>query len=587
MHCARCFFYEGDVGDEMCVRCGRAFMPEANVYLGLLLLVTGGSAWTLRGLLVGRPDLFFRPDLDLGAWATHPVSLVQHPAYGLVMGAWLAMLAVAPILTAVMYGKRGGWLLCFFVALVGPSVWLAAAAAVGVWIAGGHTLRLGSKLASGLLAVVPSVAWWFLATWHSDVPDLPRTLDSMRYVAPLSATSFAGLAVTVVVAVGWADRWHVRWPGAILTLLAAGPALGLLAAVGIDEVQHEMLPEAPAAPVPRIIEAYRSFLARHEEGRAATRVRAKLALALEDAEARGLGLPPDTPSAQYVWTRLLERDPESRWALEARLHLADIRAAEGLLDEAERLYGEVLVRLASPPPSEPEKAPLADFSLLRDLFSVGEKLRRQRTVGRLRRVRRQALMHGALLSENRRPAAETETALARYFRALRHRGTNAFRGALIAAREADPEGPLADNVAQELALFEIDDYARIEKLQAVAETYPGSDGAMLARLAAADTLIGRASMDPAAPAAARNLLLEVRHGLRRRRDANPDDPYALALAEGVERRLAVTPEPEPQPDTEPEPGPEPEPPGPETEPEPGPETGPGPAPEPETPTDET
>ena len=66
MHCAKCFFYESDVGDETCARCGRAYMPEANVYLGLMLLVTGGLAWTLRALVTGSPDLLVRPTLDLG-----------------------------------------------------------------------------------------------------------------------------------------------------------------------------------------------------------------------------------------------------------------------------------------------------------------------------------------------------------------------------------------------------------------------------------------------------------------------------------------------------------------------------------------
>ena len=69
MHCAKCFFYETDVGDEVCNRCGRAYLPEANVYLGLIVLATGGLAWTLRHLLTGQTDPFVRPVMDLGAWA--------------------------------------------------------------------------------------------------------------------------------------------------------------------------------------------------------------------------------------------------------------------------------------------------------------------------------------------------------------------------------------------------------------------------------------------------------------------------------------------------------------------------------------
>ncbi len=42
MHCARCFFYETNVGDEVCDQCGRAYLPGANVYLGLLVLRARG-----------------------------------------------------------------------------------------------------------------------------------------------------------------------------------------------------------------------------------------------------------------------------------------------------------------------------------------------------------------------------------------------------------------------------------------------------------------------------------------------------------------------------------------------------------------
>ena len=168
MHCAKCFFYETDVGDEVCDRCGRAYLPEANVYLGLMVLVTGGLAWTLRHVLTGHVDPFVRPQVDLGAWAAWPVSIVDCPAYGFVLGGWLAMLAAAPILTGMMYGKRGGWLLALVIAALGPSVVLAAVIALGVWIAAGQTLRLRSKLSSALLGLAPIIIYWFVATALTD-----------------------------------------------------------------------------------------------------------------------------------------------------------------------------------------------------------------------------------------------------------------------------------------------------------------------------------------------------------------------------------------------------------------------------------
>ena len=577
MHCAKCFFYEGDVGDEACARCGRAFLPEANVYLGLLVLVTGGLAWALRSLLVLSPDPFARPALDLGAWATHPPViigqaaygfLVAHPAYGLVMGGFLAMLSVAPIMTAVLYGKRGGWLLCVFVALLGPSPMLAAVSAFGVWIAGGHTLRLTSKLASGLLGLTPVVVYWIGVTWRSDVPHLSRTLDSMRYVAPLAATATGAAAIALVVAMGRADRWHVRWPAAILSVLTVGPVLALLATVGVDRIRYQMLPGPGEAPIADLAAEYGAFLQRYPRGQTAARVRAELALALEAARAdapavasategpdgaarrpAGGQAPADllsVQSIQYLWSQLLEQAPRSAWAVDARLHLADLAAAQGLFREAARFYQEAIERTTPEAlreafglaPSALEDDPLTRFTLLGDFFTVGRRLRARETARRLEDVRRQALGHYAVLHENRRPSAPAERALALYFAALSLRGTSGYPDALVKAREADPEGPLADNVALDLARFETIEEKRIGNFKAVAARYPGTDGALLARLAAAETLVPRGPADPAALPAARDLLLGVRDDLAARLKADPNDPYAAALDDLVEKKIS-------------------------------------------------
>lgn len=567
MHCVKCFFYEGDVGDETCARCGRAFLPEANVYLGLLLVVTGGLAWALRSLLALSPDLFVRPTLDLGAWAAWPPVtigqgtygfLVACPAYGFVMGGFLAMLTATPIMTAVLYGKRGGWLLCLCTAILGPSVLVAAVSAFGVWMAGGHTLRLTNKLASGMLGLAPAVVYWIGVTWQSDVPNLSPTLDSLRYVAPLAATAFGAAAVALVVAVGRADRWHVRWPGAILSVFTIGPVLALLATVGLDRIRYEMLPRPGESPIADLVAEYGAFLARYPRAETAARARAELALALEQARAQApqaaqtptpAPTPADPLSAQYIhylWSELLEQSPGSPWAVDARLHLADFAAAQGLFGEAERFYQETADRTTPErlraafglKPSALEDDPLADFTPLKGLFTVGRRLQAKETARRLEGVRRQAMMHLALLRENRRPAGPADRALALYFAALTVRGTSRFPDALLKAREADPDGPVADNVAMELALFEAIEDKRVEGLKAVAARYPKTDGAMRALLAAAETLVPRGPADPAALPAARDLLLAVQADLAARRQADPDDPYVAALGDLVEKKIS-------------------------------------------------
>jgi len=558
MHCARCFFYESDVGDDTCNRCGRAYLPEANVYLGLVLLVTGGGAWTLRNLLTGQADLFVRPAAGLGLWATWPVSLVNCPAYGFVIGAWLAMLAVAPILTGILYGKRGGWLTAIVIALLGPDTGLAAAAALGVWIAAGWTLRLQSKLASALLGLLPPAAYWFatvalpgagraepaaaLASPSAATTGaLAPALRSLAYVPPITAVVIAAGAAALLVAVGRADRWHVRWPAAVLAILVTAPVVAVPAFVGMDEIRYGLLqdPNPPsfgssAVPLPQM-DRLQTFLARHPASPHATEVRARLATDIErlSSGARSGATP---RRSEEIWQELLSRNPDSVWAADARVHLGDAAARQGLFVQAEEAYRRAIAQATLI--AAPAGDPLAEFNLL-DLFSIGKAFKARADAEHLRAVRDDALMHLALILENRKDTQDNSRALALYFVA-RAAGTNSYRQRLRAVLEADPGGPLADNVAYDLAMAEVDnpkDMRRVEQLQKVIESYPKTDGALLARVAAARSLISRAASEPAAPREARRYLEEAQGELARREATNPLDPYVAALSDTVKKEL--------------------------------------------------
>jgi hypothetical protein len=571
MHCAKCFFYETSVGDEVCNRCGRAYLPEANLYLGLLALVTGGAAWTLRNLLTGQADPLARPTLDLGAWVTWPVSIVECPAYGLVLGAWLAVLAVTPILAGIMYGKRGGWFLVIVEALVGPSLGLAAVTALGVWIAAGWTLRLQTKIVSALAGLAPVAAYWFVATALTDLgkgspaatavaPLVPRVLapalHSMVYVPAVTAVVVAVAAGLLAVGMGWVDRWHVRWPAAALAVLAVGPALALVAFVGVDEIRYGLLGQAAAGDLPAgqagstgraglasvpgeaalasEMNRFQQFLGRCPGSPRAAEVRARLAADIEQIE--NGSAPGAVPcGSDEVWQELANRHPKSPWAVDARLHLGDAAIRRGAFEQAEPFYRTALAQTAYIAP--PAEDPLADFSVVWDLFTIGAELRARQDAEHLRSVRRELLMHLALILENRQGTPNAGRALAMYFVALGLKGTSLYRDRLLAVAEADPKGPLADNVAYDLAMLETDDVRRLEALRQVAAAYPGEDGAMLALMAAARSLVTRAATDPAAMRQARKYLAEVQADLARRGARNLLDPYVAALGDAVEKEL--------------------------------------------------
>jgi len=557
MQCARCFFYDNDVGDEVCRRCGRAYLPEANVYLGLLLLLTGSVAWILRQLLTGSADPFIRPALDLGAWATWPPSIVDHPAYGLVMGGYLAMLAVAPIMTSILYGKRGGLLLAIIEALVGPSLLLAGAAALGVFVAASWPLRLHSKLVSVLLGLIPSAVWWFTATALSKVDRIAPALAGMIYVPPVAAVALAVLAAVGLVLIGKADRWHVRWPGTVLALVIIGPVVALLALVGVDEIRYQMMRKDLDSHPNRLQwqdDPCRQFIKRYPKSPRAAEVRAQLALALEDAVAQAavtgsVLVPAEKP--EMIWMELIAQNPDSPWAIDARLHMGDIAAGGGDFSLAHRYYGEALDHTTGVQPAHED--PLADFSVLGDYFTIGAELRAHEAADHRLTARQTSLMRLALLGENK-PASDTANkAMALYFKSLGY-PTADRRRMLLKAQEADPSGPLADNVVHDLAMLEPGDEDRLAKLEALAASRARTDGALLAHLSAAEILIARATSprppaDSSGLARAQKHLQDVRLELARRFEHDPEDPYVAALADPVEKRLLYvgaqlrTPEP--------------------------------------------
>jgi len=571
MHCAKCFFYETDVGDDVCNRCGRAYAPEGNVYLGLLLLVTGGVAWTLRNLLTGHADPFTRPLLDLGLWGTWPVSIVDCPAYGLVIGAWLAMLGVAPLLTGLLYGKRGGWLMVIAAALVGPSPMLAAVSALGVWISSGWTLRLQSKLVSALLGLAPVAVYWFVATAMTDfskspaavngladllpvavtVKTLAPALRPMAYVPPAAAVVLGVIVILVFVGIGGADRWHIRWPAAVLTVFVAGPVLALLAFVGTDEIRYGLLQQpiptvepGDAAP-PSEADRLQDFLTRHPSSPRAAEVRARLAEHIEQIE-NGQHSGQAPRHATEIWQELLKQSPTSSWAADARLHLGDDAARQGLFEPAERYYREILAQTANFPASTED--PLAHFSIYWDYFTIGAELRAKEEVQHLRDIRLETQMRLGLMLDKVRGSADPGRALALYFVAMAAKGTNQYRARLQAVAEADPRGPLADNVAYDMAMLETDNLKRVEALIQVIAAFPGTEGAMLAHLAAARSLITIAASDPGALLPARDHLLAVQADLQRRAAHDPRDPYVAALAEAVAEKLLYVKAKLPAPD---------------------------------------
>ncbi len=538
--------------------------------------MTGGAAWALRNILTGEADPFVRPALDLGAWATWPVSMVDCPAYGLVIGAWLGVLGVIPLLAGMLYGKRVGWLLVIAMAAVGPSLPLAAATALGVWVSSGRTLRLGSKTLSLLLGLAPIVAYWFVATALTDfaksevvrpagaidfvpavvtIRTLPPAMRSLAYVPPVVATVTAILVGLLVVGLGWADRWHVRWPAIVLALAAAGPVIGLVTFVGVDEVRYGYLLESAGShaagetalttDVGRLVE----FMNRCPTSPRAAEVGAQLARVIEQLEIDQRPAPRQYHGSWDLWAEIYKQHNSSPWSADARMHLGDSAARQGRCFRTEKeeksvekvplaersaqsLYDEADSQTL-PKADAATPDPLEHFSPVWDFFTVGDALEEKEKADHFRAVRRNVLMRLALIPEKAQRTAAYERALSLYFYALARKGTPLFRDRLLAARDVDPKGPLADNIACQLAMLETADMARVAALEDVIKTYPGTDGALLGAPG------GRPGPDH--PGCSRQRVVFV-EGRRRAPAQGPGRPGSPRRAEPADRSVRQGPE---------------------------------------------
>jgi hypothetical protein len=153
-------------------------------------------------------------------------------------------------------------------------------------------------------------------------------------------------------------------------------------------------------------------------------------------------------------------------------------------------------------------------------------------------IREEVLLRLAILQDNyHKDIQDNAKALALYFVALGQKGTPAYRDALIAVRDVDPRGALADNVAFDLAMLEADAAKRIELLRDVTVAWPDTDGSLLAGLGAAQGLIKRAETDPGALRTAEEHLLAVQKALKARKELRPADYYVTMLGDRADKEL--------------------------------------------------
>ncbi|MDP6380879.1 MAG: hypothetical protein QF662_06005, partial [Phycisphaerae bacterium] len=393
MECPRCFFdLPVETEDTVCPNCGRSYSYTANIYLGLLALAQLILAWSVRYLLTLEISPLTKPAGELADWCIWPVSIIDVPAQIPVLGGLLALLAVAPILTAILFGKRGGWLLAVITFALGPSMIFGAVLMLSSWIAGGRTCRMRSKLVSGLTALLPVIIYWFVSSIPPENLPLARALHGAVYVPAFFATLISVALVSALVVVGRLTRFDVRASVLPTVALMAGGIIAFLSFVGREEIEiatldrdfgfeEYLIIDRGVSRLPADVRVrLEKYSSEFPKARRAGEVAYVLASDL-DAASRGPDgqLRPDMREAAVGrWRKLVGSSPQCRFAIDARLALGRIHAPEGRTKTARPFY------VAATDSCKDLKAPggdlLSDFSLLTGLWSIGERLRARRSI---------------------------------------------------------------------------------------------------------------------------------------------------------------------------------------------------------------
>ncbi len=173
-----------------------------------------------------------------------PISVESVPMMVPVLGLILAALVSIPILITILYRLPCALPFIAVVGFIAVMPWLAIALTVSCLLISLSPMRIRSRFAGALFALVPVVIYFFMASRQasSAVADLTNPADRIKLLAPLILAVIASaIFMGVVLIIAHIVKYR---PGAVAPLLAAmflAPAAMFEFQVGRDELHYSLL----------------------------------------------------------------------------------------------------------------------------------------------------------------------------------------------------------------------------------------------------------------------------------------------------------------------------------------------------------
>lgn len=211
-------------------------------------------------------DSYLRPFRFWGAesrslieFVLYPINVQDTPIHAVVLGLLLGAIVAVPILTAMLYRFSASLPFVAAVFALAHMPWMAATLLLSCVLASVPPFRMSFRFGSALLALLPLLAYFFLATRgateHAALSASPTHYSLLLAPWVLALLAASAMMATVLL-ISRAVNYRPGVVGPVLAVMFAAPVVLFHARVGSDELRYRVL-EAGCGPRSQRFESVR------------------------------------------------------------------------------------------------------------------------------------------------------------------------------------------------------------------------------------------------------------------------------------------------------------------------------------------
>ncbi len=236
------------------VRARLLLLLNLTLYAGLCVFIHWlhfARAFDFRWSAYLEPLRFWGPQTqNLTDFVLFPISVVQTPVYGIVLGLLLAATVAVPISVAILYRFSSALPFVAAVFVFAHTPWLSITLLGSCILAAVRPFRLSFRYASALVGLLPVLLYLYLATRGS--PSVPSVSTSPELKLLLIGPWLLGILgactmLALIIFIARVVNYRPDGVAPVMAVMFATPAVLFHMYVGVDELRYRLL-EAEFGP---------------------------------------------------------------------------------------------------------------------------------------------------------------------------------------------------------------------------------------------------------------------------------------------------------------------------------------------------